>query len=329
MHLNIGYAPTLKLIINITISPLLISTPLTIILLLLAIAFFTLLERKVLGYIQNRKGPNKVGAIGLLQPIRDAAKLFLKEFTKPTLSNQIPYVLAPAISLLLALTLWLIFPSPYETLFFKLTILFFLCVSRVNVYSTLIAGWSSNSKYALLGSLRAVAQTISYEIRMALIIMTPLIIFSSFHLQTLISSQYIIWTVIIIPPICFIWFIVSLAETNRAPFDFAEGESEIVSGFNIEYRAVGFALIFMAEYLNILIVRLLTSSLFLGGFIIIFSFTPILACKSMIFAFLFLWVRATLPRLRYDLLITLTWKSYLPIILLILSFITPLIHLPA
>nr|QMP96516.1 NADH dehydrogenase subunit 1 [Bithynia leachii] len=295
--------------------------------LLLAVAFFTLLERKGLSYMQIRKGPNKVGIMGLPQPLADAAKLLTKEITKPTMANYSPYFLAPVLSLLLAMMLWQLYPSLYSLSYFKWGILFFLCVSSLNVYGTLMAGWASNSKYALLGSLRAIAQTISYEVSMALILLFPLFIIMTFSFNDLNQTQEKIWLAFLMTPIFFMWFTTCIAETNRAPFDFAEGESELVSGFNIEYGAAGFALIFLAEYANILVMSLFSSILFFGGNnLFILSNDMILMLKILFFAFLFIWVRASYPRFRYDLLMKLTWKGFLPTALSSLTLISALLY---
>lgn len=289
---------------------------------LLAVAFFTLLERKGLSYIQIRKGPNKVGVIGLPQPLADAAKLLLKEIAKPAIANYSPYFLAPVFAFILALLLWQLYPRLRSTGYFKWGVLFFLCVSSLNVYGTLLAGWASNSKYALLGRLRAIAQTISYEIRMALILLFPLFVLVRFSFFELNEIQERIWFSFLIFPISLIWFVTCVAETNRAPFDFAEGESELVSGFNIEYGAAGFALIFLAEYANILVIRLFTTVLFFGGRSLFFiSRDIIFLIKILLFAFLFIIVRARYPRFRYDLLIFLTWKAFLPVALRSLTLI--------
>nr|YP_009773399.1 NADH dehydrogenase subunit 1 [Hanleyella oldroydi]QIZ12615.1 NADH dehydrogenase subunit 1 [Hanleyella oldroydi] len=297
-----------------------LSLVISYILVLLAVAFFTLLERKGLGYFQVRKGPNKVGYEGIIQPLADALKLFCKEQTKLVTANSIPYFIAPIVSLLLALCLWGLYLSSYSVWFFSLSVLFFLSVSAFNVYGTLIAGWASNSKYVLLGALRAVAQTISYEISLALILLCCLCYSGKFSFMVISQHNLLIWSCFLFFPIFCIWFTSCLAETNRAPFDFAEGESELVSGFNIEYGSGGFALIFMAEYANILFMSLLTTLLFLGTNSILFFYSDLLFwLKVSTLAFLFIWVRATFPRFRYDLLMSLTWKSFLPLALLVLS----------
>lgn len=296
-----------------------VSSLLTYVCILLAVAFFTLLERKELSYIQTRKGPNKVGLIGLPQPLADAAKLLTKEIAKPTMANYSPYFMAPIFSFVLALLLWQLYPRARSPAFFKWGVLFFLCVSSLNVYGTLLAGWASNSKYALLGSLRAIAQTISYEISIALILLFPLFLVGRFRFTEITEAQRPLWLGFLIAPVAFLWFVTCVAETNRAPFDFAEGESELVSGFNIEYGRAGFALIFLAEYASILVIGLFSSVLFLGGTQIgLLRRDLVLVGKIAFFAFLFIWIRASYPRFRYDLLMRLTWKRFLPVALVLL-----------
>lgn len=301
--------------------PFFTSALISAILALLAIAFYTLIERKFLGYFHLRKGPNKVGIIGLPQPFADAIKLFVKEQANPTPSNQIPYLLAPTIGLVLALIIWLIYPHTHQSFFFQFRVLYFLCVSSINVYVTFLAGWRSNSKYALLGALRGVAQTISYEVRMSLILLRALIILITidFTKITIVS-----WVRLIFIPLATIWFITNLAETNRTPFDFAEGESELVSGFNVEYRRGLFALIFIAEYANILVIRLFTRLIFFRTLFPIIE-NIILITETIALATLFVWVRATFPRIRYDHLINLTWKRFLPLSLTLLIITLPLV----
>nr|QXP99771.1 NADH dehydrogenase subunit 1 [Melanoides tuberculata] len=306
----------------------LVASLFTYICILLAVAFFTLLERKGLSYMQIRKGPNKVGFMGLPQPLADAAKLLTKEIAKPTMANYSPYFLAPVFSFILALLLWQLYPTIFATHYFKWGILFFLCVSSLNVYGTLLAGWASNSKYALLGSLRAIAQTISYEVSMALILLFPLFMVGSFSFIEISEMQNKVWLVFFMMPIAFLWFVTCIAETNRAPFDFAEGESELVSGFNIEYGSAGFALIFLAEYANILVMGLFSAVLFLGSSnLLTLQMDLILVLKISFFSFLFIWVRASFPRFRYDLLMSLTWKSFLPTALVFLLLISMLVFI--
>nr|YP_009000273.1 NADH dehydrogenase subunit 1 [Rapisma zayuanum]AHA35679.1 NADH dehydrogenase subunit 1 [Rapisma zayuanum] len=283
---------------------------------LVGVAFLTLLERKVLGYIQIRKGPNKVGFMGILQPFCDAIKLFTKEQIYPTLSNYMSYYLSPVFSLFLSLLIWMIMPYSMNLFNFNLGLLFFLCCTSMGVYTVMIAGWSSNSNYALLGGLRAVAQTISYEVSMALLLLSLIILVGSYNLMDFMIYQTNIWLMMMTLPLMMCWFSSVLAETNRTPFDFAEGESELVSGFNVEYSSGGFALIFMSEYASILFMSMLFSMLFLGGDIFSFMFY----LKMIFIMFMFIWVRGTLPRYRYDKLMYLCWKSYLPVSLNFLMF---------
>lgn len=279
-------------------------------------AFITLLERKILGYVQIRKGPNKVGVLGILQPFSDAVKLFIKEQTIPVISNFFAYYLSPVFSLFIALIVWMIIPYSLGFMNFNIGVLFFLCCLRLGVYSTMRAGWASNSKYSLLGSLRAVAQTISYEVRLALVFLSFVFLIGSFNLELFVVYQENIWLLWFTLPLSLIWLASCLAETNRTPFDFAESESELVSGFNTEYRRGGFALIFMAEYARILFIRTLFALIFLGGNPVHFSFY----LKLIFVAFVFVWVRGAVPRLRYDKLIYLAWKRFLPISLNYLIF---------
>lgn len=278
---------------------------------MVSVAFLTLLERKVLGYIQIRKGPNKIGYFGILQPFCDAIKLFTKEQILPFLSNRIVYYFSPIFSLFLSLFIWLCIPFLVKLYSFNLGVLFFFCCISFGVYMVILAGWSSNSVYALLGSLRSIAQTISYEVALVLILLSVLFIIGRFNLIYFDLYQKNIWFLILFFPIGLIWIISSLAETNRTPFDFAEGESELVSGFNVEYGAGGFALIFLAEYARILFISILFSLLFLGSQVSSFIFF----LKLNFISFLFIWVRGALPRYRYDKLINMAWKSYLPSVL--------------
>nr|AVW86065.1 NADH dehydrogenase subunit 1 [Branchipolynoe pettiboneae] len=290
---------------------------------LLSMAFFTLLERKILGYTQLRKGPNKVSIAGIPQPMADAVKLLAKEQTKPSLSNLMPLLMSPVSALFLALFLWFLYPSSYTTHFFIYGTLFMLCLSSLNVYTSLVAGWSSNSKYALIGSLRSVAQTISYEVSMSLILLGPLILIMSFDLCSINTNQYS-WIMYLIIPSLMTWFATSLAETNRTPFDFAEGESELVSGFNTEYSGGSFALIFMAEYTNIIFMSLLTAVFFMGVLPVSLFNNMFLFIKTLFISVIFLWVRSSFPRMRYDRLMNLTWKSFLPFSLAMLIFLMPI-----
>nr|CAH59800.1 NADH dehydrogenase subunit 1 [Zygaena escalerai escalerai] len=283
---------------------------------LIGVAFLTLLERKVLGYIQIRKGPNKVGYMGILQPFSDAIKLFTKEQTYPMFSNYVSYYFSPIVSFILSLMIWLLIPYYFNMISFNLGLMFFFCCTSLGVYSVMIAGWSSNSNYALLGGLRSVAQTISYEVSLVLIMMSSIIFIMDFNLMMFNEYQNMVWFFFLMIPLSLCWFSSSLAETNRTPFDFAEGESELVSGFNVEYSSGGFALIFMAEYSSILFMSMFFSLMYLGGY----NLSLIFYLKLVLISFLFIWVRGTLPRYRYDKLMYLAWKSYLPISLNFIIF---------
>nr|BAJ54493.1 NADH dehydrogenase subunit 1 [Mormyrops anguilloides] len=298
--------------------PLIINPLLCIIPVLLAVAFLTLLERKVLGYMQLRKGPNIVGPYGLLQPIADGVKLFIKEPVRPYASSPILFLATPMLALTLAMTLWIPMPIPYPITDLNLGILFILALSSLAVYSILGSGWASNSKYALIGALRAVAQTISYEVSLGLIILSTIILVGGFTLHTFNVAQESIWLLAPSWPLAAMWYISTLAETNRAPFDLTEGESELVSGFNVEYAGGPFTLFFLAEYANILLMNTLSTILFLGA-----AHNPLLPeltatnlmTKAALLSILFLWVRASYPRFRYDQLMHLVWKNFLPMTL--------------
>nr|YP_003406703.1 NADH dehydrogenase subunit 1 [Naemorhedus caudatus]ACJ60506.1 NADH dehydrogenase subunit 1 [Naemorhedus caudatus] len=297
---------------------LMINILMLIIPILLAVAFLTLVERKVLGYMQLRKGPNIVGPYGLLQPIADAIKLFIKEPLRPATSSVSMFILAPILALSLALTMWIPLPMPHPLINMNLGVLFMLAMSSLAVYSILWSGWASNSKYALIGALRAVAQTISYEVTLAIILLSVLLMNGSFTLSTLIITQEQVWLIFPAWPLAMMWFISTLAETNRAPFDLTEGESELVSGFNVEYAAGPFALFFMAEYANIIMMNIFTTTLFLGAFHSPYMpelYTINLTIKSLLLTITFLWIRASYPRFRYDQLMHLLWKNFLPLTL--------------
>lgn len=285
---------------------------------LINVAFITLLERKILGFSQLRLGPNKVRIFGVLQPFRDAIKLFLKQRELNFNRNKLSFYLIPIIIFIILIILWIIIPSKFFSNYWKLSTLLFISFLRVGVYPILLIGWASNSKYAIIGGIRGVAQTISYEIRLALTFILFISFFFSFQLREVKNS--ILFIRITFPFVLILWLIIVIAETNRTPFDFAEGESELVSGFNIEYASVGFVLIFLREYGIILLFSSLSALLFFNNRI----FNFLLSIISVGFSRLWIIFRATFPRYRYDILINLAWKSLLPISLSSLTFIIPL-----
>nr|ANJ78429.1 NADH dehydrogenase subunit 1 [Traversia lyalli] len=285
---------------------------------LIAVAFLTLVERKILSYMQARKGPNIVGPFGLLQPMADGIKLFIKEPVRPSTSSPYLFITTPILALLLAITVWIPLPLPFALTDLNLGLLFLLAMSSMAVYSILWSGWASNSKYALIGALRAVAQTISYEVTLAIILLSVIILSGNYTLNALATTQEPLYLIFPSWPLMMMWYISTLAETNRAPFDLTEGESELVSGFNVEYAAGPFALFFLAEYANIMLMNALTTILFLNPS----SLSPpkelfpaILATKILLLSTGFLWIRASYPRFRYDQLMHLLWKNFLPLTL--------------
>nr|QDX18020.1 NADH dehydrogenase subunit 1 [Agkistrodon contortrix] len=283
---------------------------------LIAVAYLTLLERKLLGYMQLRKGPNLVGPMGLLQPIADGLKLITKETTKPTLSSPILFTLSPIMALSLALISWAPMPMPNALTNMNLSLLFIMAMSGLFTYTILWSGWSSNSKYPLMGAMRAVAQIISYEVTLGLIIISLTIISGSYSLHSFTEVQEHFWLLFASWPLAMMWFTSTLAETNRSPFDLTEGESELVSGFNLEFSAGPFALLFLAEYTNILLMNTLSTMMFFNpGASNPELFTINLMAKTMALTTLFLWIRASYPRFRYDQLMHLLWKQYLPLTL--------------
>nr|YP_009106940.1 NADH dehydrogenase subunit 1 [Ichthyomyzon fossor]AIT96675.1 NADH dehydrogenase subunit 1 [Ichthyomyzon fossor] len=295
---------------------MLTSTLILILMVLLAVAFLTMVERKTLGYMQFRKGPNVVGFMGLLQPIADGVKLFLKEPVWPLTASPTLFIVTPIMALTLALALWMFIPMPQSITTINITLLVIMAMSSLSVYTTLVSGWASNSKYALIGALRAVAQTISYEVSLGLILLCLVTLTGNFSLQAFIYTQEHTWFLLSNWPLAAMWFVSTLAETNRTPFDLTEGESELVSGFNVEYAGGPFALFFLAEYSNILFMNTLTTIMFLGPLgSNNLNILPIIniMMKTTPLIILFLWIRASYPRFRYDQLMHLMWKNFLPL----------------
>lgn len=299
---------------------LIINYLIVIVPILLSVAIFTLLERKVIGYIQRRKGPNLVGFLGILQPMADGLKLMIKEPVIPLNSNRLMYISAPIITLLLSLVNWVLIPFDKNVVISDLNIgiLFILGISSLSVYGVIIAGWSSNSKYAFLGALRSSAQMISYEVSISIIILTLLVPVGSLNLTDIVLSQSEIWFVFPFFPVFLLFLISSVAETNRHPFDLPEAEAELVSGYNVEYASVGFAFFFIGEYANIILMCSLNVILFLGGWLPIpfLGFLPNIlsfTLKVVFMVFIFILIRAMLPRYRYDQLMSLGWKVFLPL----------------
>ncbi len=314
----INYAwPTIWIVIKI----LFIVVPL-----LIAVAYLTYAERKVIGFMQLRMGPNVVGPFGLLQPFADGLKLMAKEAIIPTGSNRVVFLLAPVITFVLALVGWAVIPVADGWVLSNINvgILYLFAISSLGVYGIIMAGWASNSKYPFLGALRSAAQMISYEISIGFVIVTVLLAVGSLNLSDIVLAQQKIWFFIPLFPMFVIFFISGLAETNRAPFDLPEAEAELVSGYNVEYSAMAFALFFLGEYANMILNSAMTVILFLGGWLAPFDIAPFtwvpgviwFALKVSFVLFVFLWVRATLPRYRYDQLMRLGWKVFLPFSLL-------------
>lgn len=295
---------------------------------IISVAYFTLAERKVMGSIQRRKGPNVVGFWGLLQPLVDALKLILKEIIIPKKSNSFFFILSPILTLFIALTNWIFIPFSFTNYYtnFYLSLLYVLAVSSIGVYGIFLAGWSSNSKYAILGSIRSISQMISYEVCLSLIIVLIVLLSGSLNLIDIVSFQLNIWFFFPLFPMVFLFFICSLAETNRAPFDLPEAEAELVAGFNVDYSSILFAMFFLAEYSNILLISSLNIIFFFGGWLFpifdYFLFEFFFSIKISIYCFLFIWVRSTFPRYRFDQLMDICWKQFLPFILGYLLFIS-------
>ena len=295
-----------------------------------AVAYLTYFERKVIGYMQVRIGPNRVGPYGLLQPIADGLKLLLKESIIPTVANKGLFLLAPILSIAPALVAWAVIPFADGLVLADIDagLLFVLALSSVGIYGVILAGWSSNSKYAFLGAMRLGAQMISYEIAMGFALVCVLIVSESLNLSDIVNGQgkgmfadygvgFLSWNWLPLFPMFIVYFISGVAETNRAPFDVAEGESEIVAGFHVDYSGMAFALFFLAEYANMILIAFLTSVMFLGGWLSPVAFLPDgfgwLALKASVLLFLFLWFRATFPRYRYDQIMRLGWKVFIPL----------------
>jgi NADH-quinone oxidoreductase subunit H len=288
--------------------------------LLIAVAYFTLAERKILASIQRRKGTNVVGTFGLLQPLADGLKLLVKETILPSNADIVLFILAPILTFFLSLLSWVIIPLGNGMFYTELNIgiLYLLAISSLGVYGIIIAGWSSNSKYSFLGALRSAAQMVSYELTIGFAILSVIICVQSLNLVAIVLAQKTIWYCIPLFPIFVVFFISCLAETNRHPFDLPEAEAELVSGYNVEYSAMGFALFFLGEYANMLLMSSLTTILFLGGWLPIFDFLDFIpnsfwfGLKISFFVILFIVARAILPRYRYDQLMRLGWKVFLP-----------------
>ncbi len=300
---------------------------------MLSVAYLTLAERKVIGYMQVRIGPNRVGPYGLLQPIADGLKLALKEIIIPTNANRILFILGPILTLGPALAAWAVIPFDEGMVLANIDagLLYILAMTSMGVYGVIIAGWSSNSKYAFLGALRSSAQVVSYEIAMGFALVGVLMAAGSLNLQEIVLAQkgdwgFVNWFMLPLLPLFVVYFISGVAETNRAPFDVAEGESEIVAGFHVEYSGMTFAVFFLAEYANMILIAVLTSIMFMGGWLSPFEGIPVLGAlfswvpgivwlllKTSIFLFLFLWFRATFPRYRYDQIMRLGWKVFIPV----------------
>ena len=297
---------------------------------MISVAYLTYFERRVIGFMQSRIGPNRVGYFGLLQPIADALKLMFKEIVLPTKSNNFLFFLAPLLSIAPALAAWAVIPFDYEMVLADINagLLYVLAMTSIAVYGVIIAGWASNSKYAFLGSLRSAAQIVSYEIAMGFTLVGVLMCANSLNLGDIVIaqeggiSQWYCWPLF---PLFIIYFISAVAETNRAPFDVAEGESEIVAGFHVEYSGMAFALFFLAEYANMILVSILAVIMFLGGWLSPVSFIPDgifwLIIKVAFVLFCFLWLRATFPRYRYDQIMRLGWKVFIPLTLVWIIFV--------
>ena len=294
--------------------------------LLISVAYLTLAERRVIGFMQLRKGPNVVGPFGLLQPFADALKLLSKETILPAGADKVTFIIAPMLTFVLALVAWAVIPFGKSLVIADINvgILYLFAISSLGVYGVIMAGWASNSKYAFLGALRSAAQMVSYEVSMGLVIINVLLCVGSLNLSDIIEAQKTVWFALPLFPMFIIFFISTLAETNRAPFDLPEGESELVAGYFVEYSSMSFALFFLGEYANMILMSAMTTILFLGGWLPPFDIYPLnvipgpiwFILKISLVLFVFLWMRATTPRYRYDQLMRLGWKIFLPFSLL-------------
>ena len=294
--------------------------------LLISVAYLTLAERRVIGFMQLRKGPNVVGPFGLLQPFADALKLLSKETILPAGADKVTFIIAPMLTFVLALVAWAVIPFGKSLVIADINvgILYLFAISSLGVYGVIMAGWASNSKYAFLGALRSAAQMVSYEVSMGLVIINVLLCVGSLNLSDIIEAQKTVWFALPLFPMFIIFFISTLAETNRAPFDLPEGESELVAGYFVEYSSMSFALFFLGEYANMILMSAMTTILFLGGWLPLFDIYPLnvipgpiwFILKISLVLFIFLWMRATTPRYRYDQLMRLGWKIFLPFSLL-------------
>jgi NADH-quinone oxidoreductase subunit H len=318
--------PSLQTLLVIVAKIVAIAVPI-----MLSVAYLTLAERKVIGYIQVRIGPNRVGPRGWLQPIADGIKLAFKEIIIPTRSNRFLFLFAPLLALAPALAAWAVIPFDDGMVLADIDagLLYILALTSMGVYGIIIAGWASNSKYAFLGAIRSAAQMVAYEIAMGFALVGVLMAAGSLNLGEIVRSQqgsFLHWFWLPLLPLFFVYFIAGVAETNRAPFDVAEGESEIVAGFHVEYSGMTFALFFLAEYANMILISALTALMFLGGWLSPFEGIPLLGplfawvpgivwllAKTAFFLFLFLWFRATFPRYRYDQIMRLGWKVFIPL----------------
>jgi NADH-quinone oxidoreductase subunit H len=305
-------------ILSLIIKCLVIAVPL-----ILAVAYFTLLERKIMGGIQRRRGPDVVGAWGLLQPFADALKLVVKETILPSNANTVIFVIAPILTFFLAIIGWAVIPFGVGMVFSDLNVgvLYLFAISSLGVFGIIMSGWSSNSKYAFLGGLRSAAQMVSYEVSIGFVLVAVLLCVGSLNLTEVVLAQKSIWFAIPLFPMFLMFFISALAETNRHPFDLPEAEAELVAGYNVEYSAIGFALFFLGEYANMILMSSITTILFLGGWLPALDVLPLnlipgpfwFGLKALFFMLLFIWARAAYPRYRYDQLMRLGWKVFLPL----------------